>query len=81
MFLLDLILELLDEKNGWFSLEEIASKTKISKSETATLVKFLAEYSFAILDTRNQKARINPKIHEFLQETRQLGKPTSICRS
>ena len=71
MFLLDSILELLDEKNDWCNLEEIVSKTKASESETTTLLEFLAEYSFATLDTNKRRARINPKVRKFLEEIRQ----------
>jgi len=71
LFLIDLILELLDEKNGWCNLEEICSKAKSTGSEITTLLAFLAKYDFAIVDTHNQKARINPRTHEFLKEIRQ----------
>ena len=35
------------------------------------LLDFLAKYDFAILDTHNRKARINPRIHELLEGIRQ----------
>lgn len=72
MFLLDSILELLDEKNDWCNLEEIASRAKSTESKTKILLEYLAEYGFAIVDTNNRKARINPRIHEFLEEIRQV---------
>jgi len=71
LFLIDLILELLDEKKEWCNLEEIASKAKSTESEITTLLAFLAKYDFAIVDTHSRKARINPRTHEFLKEIRQ----------
>jgi len=81
--LLDIILELLDEKNDWCNLEEIAIKTKASCSEITTLLNILAEYGFAIVDTINKKAKINPRIHKFLEEIKQIEteKPFSACGS
>jgi predicted transcriptional regulator len=72
LFLLDLILELLAEKNDWCNIEEIAGKAKLSESEATTLLDFLAEYSFAIVDTNSRKARINPRTHKFLKEIGQV---------
>ncbi len=70
--MLDLILELLNEKNDWCDLEEIASEAKTSESEIKALLDFLAEHGFATVDTNNRKARINPRIHEFLEEIKQV---------
>lgn len=70
--LLDSILQLLCEKNDWCNLEEIACKTKSTESETATLLDFLSRYGFAILNTHNRKARIKPRIRQFLEEIKQV---------
>jgi len=82
LFLLDLILEILDRKNGWCTMKEIAAKAKSSESETATLLEFLAEYGFAVVDAENQRARINPRMHDFLEEMRQVQaeESTSVCK-
>jgi DNA-binding IclR family transcriptional regulator len=76
-------MQLLYEKNDWCTLEEIANKTKSSKSEIMTLLGFLAEYDFAILDIRNRKARIKPRTHKFLEEIRQaeIEEPTIVNES
>ena len=83
LFLLDLILDLLDTKNSWFTTEEIAARVKSSESETTTLLEFLAEYGLVILDTKNRRAKINQKMHNFLEETRraQAEESTSVCKS
>lgn len=68
MQLIDLLLELLDDKKGWCNIEEIINEAAISKTEALEIINFLARHRFIILDEHLQKAKIANEVHEFLTE-------------
>jgi DNA-binding IclR family transcriptional regulator len=69
--LTDEILELLAEDKEWHTVDEIARKTCVSRTEAADAVSFLASIKFIQLDKERKKARIDERTDRFLTEIKE----------
>jgi len=65
---IDLILEILKEKEGWREVKEIASKTNLPLSEIQEIIGFLARHGFVTVDETGQKVKLGYLMDEFLEE-------------
>jgi len=66
--LIDEILELLAKDKEWHTVDEIARKTRVSKTEAADALNFLASITFIQLDKERKRARIDERTDRFLTE-------------
>jgi len=80
LLIIDLLLELLNERKAWHNLDEIADKASLSEPETSDIINFLARYKFILLNEHGQKAKVAEEIHEFLKEIKQEEKKKSVQR-
>lgn len=78
MLTIDLLLELLDDRKTWCTIDEIADKASLSRLEASGIIKFLTRYKFILLDKQGRKAKVTKDIHEFLTEIRQEEVRNSI---
>lgn len=78
MLIIDLLLELLNERKTWHSIDGIADKASLSEPEVLDIISFLARYKFIVLDENGQKVKITEMIHEFLTEIMQAERKNSI---
>jgi len=69
---IDLILEILKEKEGWREMKEIASKTNLPLSEIQDIIEFLARHGFVAIDTTGQKVKLGYLMDEFLEEISEI---------
>lgn len=65
----DLVLEILNEGEGWHDIEEVAARLNIPSLEVKEIINFLARHNFVIVDETGKKAKLGSLMHEFMAET------------
>lgn len=68
MSAIDDILELLED-GKWHDVREAVKKYSLQEPKVETILGFLAEYKFIILNKKRQKAKLTPRMLKFIRET------------
>jgi len=65
---IDLILEILNERNGWQDIEKVAARIDIPISEIKEIIDLMAKLGFVVLDATGKRMKLGYMMHEFLED-------------
>lgn len=78
MSVIDEILWLLSDSR-WHDLKELVENVALSKSKINAVVDFLEEYDFIQQNTKTKRIRLQPLIHEFINNMQRVEKEEALC--
>lgn len=78
MSVIDEILWLLSDSR-WHDLKELVENVALSKSKIDAVVDFLGEYDFIQQNTKTKRIRLQPLIHEFINNMQRVEKEEALC--
>ncbi len=74
---IDDILELLED-GKWHNVSEAVKKYSLHESKVEIILGFLAEYKLIILNKKQQKAKLTPRMLKFFKETQIFEKQKCV---
>lgn len=70
--IMDMILEILNERRGWQDIEQVATRINVSVAEVKEIIDFMAEYGFVTVDKTGRRLKLGYLLDEFLEEISQV---------
>jgi len=74
---IDDVLGLLED-GKWHDVGEAVKKYSLHESKVETILGFLAEYKFIILNKKRQKVKLTPRMLKFVKETQSFEKENTL---
>ena len=68
MSTIDLILYILNEREGWHDIEKVAARIDVPISEVREIINFMAKNGFVTIDPTGKEVKLGYLMHEFLEE-------------